>query len=194
MNTDKPVLIAGSTRSGEEESVLKAAVSAGYFPVIAPRHLDRIDEVRELMLGIGYSPVKWSELTSSPDRTLDFDSILVDVQGVLARMYGSGDAAFVGGTLVRVGGHNVLEPVMRGIPLIIGPHHSSFSTAVSRLRSLGLAHIVSSHDELTSVLAMLCKVECKKEDVINEFDRMKGNMLVDFEVLITRSGLTETIR
>ena len=191
LNTDKPVLVAGSTRNNEEETILIAARSADYFPLIVPRHLDRIDDVWEIMLRNGYSPVKWSKLIGSPAETLDFDSVLVDVHGVLAQMYGAGDAAFVGGTLVPVGGHNILEPVMRGIPVIIGPHHSSFAEAVTSMTELGIAHIVSSQEEITDVLAMLRNSPLKREDVINGFDRMKGNMLDDFEGLIRRSGLIE---
>ncbi len=191
LNTDKPVFVAGSTRKNEEDIILKAARSADYFPLIVPRHLDRIDDVWEIMLRNGYSPVKWSKLTGSPGETLDFDSVLVDVHGVLAQMYGAGDAAFVGGTLVPVGGHNVLEPVMRGIPVIIGPHHSSFAEAVTSMTELGIAHIVSSQEEIAEVLAMLRNSPLKRRDVVDGFDRMKGNMLDDFKGLIRRSGLIE---
>lgn len=191
LNTDKPVLVAGSTRNNEEEIILKAARSAGYFPVIVPRHLDRIDDVWEIMLRNGYSPVKWSILTGSPPVTLDFDSVLVDVHGVLAQMYGAGDAAFVGGTLVPLGGHNVLEPVLRGIPVIIGPYHSSFAEIVTTMTELGIAHIASSQEEIGNVLVMLRNGSLKREDVAGGFDRMKGKMLDDFKVLIRRSGLIE---
>ncbi|NOQ23415.1 MAG: DUF374 domain-containing protein [Candidatus Aegiribacteria sp.] len=192
MNTDKPVLVAGSTRYGEEEAILKATESAGYFPVIVPRHLGRIDEVWDLMVRMGFSPVKWSELTASHSKTLDFDSVLVDVHGVLAQMYGTGDAAFVGGTLVPIGGHNVLEPVMRGVPLIVGPYHGSYTGIVDKLIVSGIAHIASSYEEIADVLNKLFNDPWKRENVKIVFDRMKGNVLDDFKALIRRSGIIET--
>ncbi len=191
LNTDKPVLVAGSTRNGEEEALLKASEKAGYFPVMVPRHLDRIDEVWDIMVRIGFTPVKWSELTSPQGKTLDFDCVLVDVHGVLAQMYGAGDAAFVGGTLVPIGGHNVLEPVMRGIPVIVGPHHGSYTEVVDRMTALGIAHIASSHEEIANVLALLYNNPQKRKDIINIYHSMKGNVLDDFKALIRRSGIIE---
>ncbi|MCK4807143.1 MAG: DUF374 domain-containing protein [Candidatus Aegiribacteria sp.] len=192
LNTDKSVLVAGSTRNGEEEALLKAVESTCYFPVIAPRHLDRIDEVWNLMVRMGFTPVKWSELTASDSKTLVFDSVLVDVHGVLAQMYGTGDVAFVGGTLVPVGGHNVLEPVMRGVPLIIGPHHSSFTGVVDKLTSSGIAHIASSHEEIADILIVLRNNPRIRENVRIEFESMKGNVLDDFVAMIRRTGIIET--
>ncbi len=191
LDTDKSVLVAGSTRKGEEEPLLKAAQSTGYFPVIVPRHLERIEEVWEIMTRIGFTPVKWSSLTASHNETIDFDSVLVDVHGVLAKMYGVGDVAFVGGTLVPVGGHNVLEPIMRGIPFIVGPHHSSFAEVVKKLTTSGIAHITSSQEEIGHVLTMLYNNPLSRDDVKIEFDRIKENVLDDFGALIRRSGIIE---
>lgn len=192
LKTNKPVLVCGSTRTGEEEILLEAAQKAGIFPVIVPRHLERIEEVFDLMTGMGFAPVKWSTLTAAGTNTLDFDSVLVDVHGVLARMYGAGDAAFVGGTLVPLGGHNVLEPVMRGIPFIVGPHHFSYREVVDKLRVSGIAHIASSHEEIVVALTLLLNNPPKRKDIVNEFDRMKGNVFDDFKALIRRSGIIET--
>jgi 3-deoxy-D-manno-octulosonic-acid transferase len=158
---------------------------------MVPRHLDRIDEVWDIMVRIGFSPVKWSELTSPQGQTLDFDSVLVDVHGVLAQMYGAGDAAFVGGTLVPIGGHNLLEPVMRGIPVIVGPHHGSYAEVVDRMTVLGIAYIAASHEEIANALTMLYNNPQKREDVINEYRSMKGNVFDDFKALMRRSGIIE---
>ncbi len=210
LNTERPVLVAGSTRKGEEATLLKAAYSTGYFPVIAPRHLDRIDEVWDLMVRMGFTPVKWSGLMNSSwsgliessrsglinssRNTLDFDTVLVDVHGVLAQMYGIGDAAFVGGTLVPIGGHNVLEPVMRGVPFIVGPHHSSYASVVNNLTVSGIAHIASSHEEIADVLINLHDNPRTRDNVRIAFDNIKGNVLDDFVALIRRTGIIETNR
>lgn len=190
LNTLKPVLVAGSTRKGEEDVLLSAAQSAGYFPLIVPRHLDRINDVRKLMTGKGFSPVLWSELLSaSSGESLDFDSVLVDVHGVLAQMYGIADVAFVGGTLVQIGGHNVLEPAMRGVPFIVGPHYDSYTDIVEILSVSGIAHIGSSHEEIANILIELRNNPLSKEDVRVKFEFIKENVLDDFAVLLLRSGI-----
>jgi 3-deoxy-D-manno-octulosonic-acid transferase len=191
LKTNKPVLVAGSTRNGEEAALLKAAGSAGYFPVIAPRHLDRIECVLDLMTSIGFKPVRWSKLIASESDELDFDSVLVDVHGELARIYGVGDAAFVGGTLVRIGGHNVLEPVMRGVPLIVGPYYSSFAEVVNKLTVAGVAHIVSSEEEIADVLAGLSKAPLRDNTVTREFESIRRQVLDDFTVMISQAGIIE---
>ncbi len=192
LKTDRPVLVAGSTRKGEESIVLRAAEEADYFPVIVPRHLHRTDEVRDLMISMGFSPVYWSKLLSvSFDESLDFDSIIVDVHGVLARMYGIGDAAFVGGTFVPVGGHNVLEPPMRGIPFIVGPDYGSFTEIVEILSESNVSHVASSHAELADILINLRSNPPQREDVIIEFEKIKGSMLDDFAALLERTGIIE---
>lgn len=191
LNTDKPVLVAGSTRKGEEEILLKAAESAGYFPVIAPRHLDRIDSVKNLMTGMGFKPVKWSELTASSFEALDFDSVLVDVHGELAQMYGVAEAAFVGGTLVPIGGHNVLEPIMRGIPLIVGPYYSNFMEVVNKLSAAGMTYIASSQEEITDILVKLSTLIIKENTVKAEFESIRESILDDFASMIRRAGIIE---
>lgn len=191
LRTDKPVLVAGSTRNGEEAALLRAARSAGYFPVIAPRHLDRIECVQDLMTGLGFRPIKWSELIASSFETLDFDSVLVDVHGELAQMYGVGDAAFVGGTYVPFGGHNVLEPVMRGVPLIVGPYYSSFAELVDRLTADGIAYIVSSEEEIADVLVKLSTSPRNENTVRAEFESIGRNLLEDFAAMMRRAGITE---
>jgi len=193
-DTGKPVIVAGSTREGEEEDILSAARNAGYFPVIVPRHLDRINDVHNIMLRLGYTPVKWSDLTETSDRMLDFDSILVDVHGVLAQIYGIGDAAFVGGTLVPIGGHNVLEPVMRGLPLIVGPYYSSFGTIVDILVENDIAHIASSQDEIASILHKLDSTSSQIKSIRGMFESIKQSILNDFESMLVSSGITESDR
>ncbi len=192
LNTDKPVLVAGSIRNGEEEILLSAAVSAGYFPIIVPRHLDRIDDVRNIMVRMSLNPVKWSELTNSSSTVFDFDSILVDVHGVLAQMYGVGDAAFVGGTFVPIGGHNVLEPAMRGVPFIVGPHYSSFTEIVDKLAVSGIAHIAPSEEEIANILNMMRNNSRSRNSVKKEFESIRGNILDDFAAMIRKAGITET--
>ncbi len=177
LDTCRPVLVAGSTRAGEEETVLDAAEAAGYFPVMVPRHLERVGEVESLMVRRGFSPVRWSVLNGTPGEKLDFDSVIVDVHGVLAAMYGVGDAAFVGGTLAPVGGHNVLEPLMRGVVLLVGPHYDNFREAVEVFRDSGAACVFSTSRELAEILGRLKSGPDRREEIIRDFNEMRQSLL-----------------
>jgi 3-deoxy-D-manno-octulosonic-acid transferase len=81
--------------------------------------------------------------------------ILLDVVGPLAHCYGLGVAAFVGGSLVPVGGHNVLEPARAGRPVVVGPHTNHVAELVDRLIAGGGAQRVSSSESLAWALAAL---------------------------------------
>ena len=188
LQTDLPVLVAGSTRRGEEVTILKASRKAGYFPVLAPRHLERIDEVSDIMKNHGFTPAKWTELADSED-TGEFDSVILDLHGVLARFYGVGKAAFVGGTLVPVGGHNVLEPLMRGVPVIVGPHYESFSSIIDEISTSGAGHIISSYEELTGILKRLKSESPRKEFVRTAIEKIQNEVYDQFGLLLFRSGV-----
>ena len=188
LKTDLPVLVAGSTRRGEEITILKASRKAGYFPVLAPRHIERTDEVFNIMRNSGFSPVKWTELADSKD-TGEFDSLILDLHGVLARFYGVGKAAFVGGTLIPVGGHNVLEPLIRGVPVIVGPHYESFSNIIDEISTSGAGYIISSHEELTDILERLKSEAPGKEFVQGSVKKIQNEVYDQFGLLLFRSGV-----
>ncbi|MCK4504180.1 MAG: DUF374 domain-containing protein [Candidatus Aegiribacteria sp.] len=188
LQTDLPVLVAGSTRRGEEATILKASRKAGYFPVLAPRHLERIDEVLDIMKNHGFTPAKWTELADSKD-TGEFDSVILDLHGVLAQFYGLGKAAFVGGTLVPVGGHNVLEPLMRGVPVIVGPHYESFSSIIDEISTSQAGHIISSHEELADILKRLKSESPFKDFVRMAVEKIRNEVYDQFGLLLFRSGV-----
>jgi 3-deoxy-D-manno-octulosonic-acid transferase len=190
LRTARRVLVAGSTREGEESIVVKAALSADYFPVVAPRHIERVPEVLDLMKGMGLSPSRWSDIIAENGSSLDFDCVVVDVHGILARLYGAGDAAFVGGTLVPLGGHNVYEPLLRGIPLIVGPHYSSFTEVVDKLSEKGAVHIASTEEEIAGILRTIRSTPLEEKIVHMEYEAAGENVMSDFTSLLRRSGIT----
>ncbi|OPL18505.1 MAG: hypothetical protein AVO35_04025 [Candidatus Aegiribacteria sp. MLS_C] len=187
----RPVLVAGSTRSGEEGTVVRSALAAGYLPVVAPRHIERLQEVEDIMRSEGLSPVRWSVLSRGGTGELDFDSVTVDVRGVLASLYGAGDAAFVGGTLVPVGGHNVLEPVMRGVPLLTGPYFHSFGEQVIRLSEAGAAFICSGGEEMTAALNAVSTGSVTKEMVLGCFSDLRAGADAGIRDVLVESGIME---
>jgi 3-deoxy-D-manno-octulosonic-acid transferase len=128
------ILVAGSTREGEELPVVAAARDAGLFPVIAPRHLARLDEIVAELAGAGFATARWS---AGPGSATGADCLLVDTMGLLARLYGLADVAFVGGTIAPFGGHNILEPLRRGVPVVVGESTDGIREVVDRGRAIG---------------------------------------------------------
>jgi 3-deoxy-D-manno-octulosonic-acid transferase len=146
---DAPVLVAGSTHRGEEEPVLAAfAEVRRQFPaavlVLAPRHLERLPEVAALISGVGLKTLLWSERASGGSAPC----VLVDTIGELGRLYAAADTAFVGGSLVAIGGHNLLEPARFGIPMLSGPHLHTVRSLASTFEQSGALAVVRDRDDL----------------------------------------------
>jgi len=152
-----PVLVAGSTHPGEEEAVLAAfsrvqGVAADARLVLAPRRPERFDEVATLLRSRGASFVRRSELSSAAPWPASSSILLLDTLGELASLYRGARAAFVGGTLVPIGGHNLLEPAVAGVPVVVGPHTEHTREAASRLVEAGGAIQVRDAEGLGAAL------------------------------------------
>jgi 3-deoxy-D-manno-octulosonic-acid transferase len=156
------VWVAGSTHQGEEALVLDAhRAAAAEFPelvlVIAPRHPERTREVQALVDRRGWPSVRRSELpaavtsTAAPVPTV----VILDTIGELAMLYAVADVVFVGGSLVPMGGHNVLEAAQRRKPVLVGPHTGNFRESVGLLESVGAALVVRDASELSRELRRL---------------------------------------
>ena len=164
LDRSKPraVILAGSTRGGEgaeeaeEAQVVRAfrRVSQDYrnaLLLIAPRHPERFDAVAELLAKSGFNFLRRSQL--KPDTTLSLPGVLLlDSLGELASLYPLADAVFVGGSLVKWGGHNVLEPAFAGRPIVVGPHMQNFRAIAEELLAAGGMVQVQDAEGLGSVL------------------------------------------
>ena len=130
----RPLWVAGSTVEGEEEAVLSAFTAlrrrhAGARVVIAPRHPERFAAVADLVAGSGLACARRTLL---PDGGWNGGDVLVlDTLGELAQVYPLATVVFVGGSLARAGGHNVLEPAVAGKAIIVGPHMDNFREIAS---------------------------------------------------------------
>lgn len=129
------IWIGASTHAGEEELLLDAfALVRPRWPelllLLVPRHPERFDGVAALCRERGFEPVRRSERRSCAPDTAVF---LGDSMGELLLFYAAADLAFVGGSLVPTGGHNVLEPALLGLPVAFGPHMFNFTEAGQRL-------------------------------------------------------------
>ncbi len=115
----RPVIVCGSTHKGEEELLLEAFRILGQGSlIICPRHPDRAREIKELAQQKGF-------LTALRSRPRPCEVLVVDTLGELRALYALAEVAFVGGTLVPVGGHNLLEPACLGVPVTFGPYCES---------------------------------------------------------------------
>ncbi|NWN83772.1 MAG: lipid IV(A) 3-deoxy-D-manno-octulosonic acid transferase [Halomonas sp.] len=131
------VWVAGSTHEGEEAQILAAhALVRRRYPeallVLVPRHPQRFDEVAELCERLGQATARRSQGQRPSDATSVY---LADTMGELTALYGAADLAFVGGSLVPVGGHNLLEPAAQGVPVLSGPELANFADVAAVLRA-----------------------------------------------------------
>ncbi|HSL50756.1 MAG TPA: 3-deoxy-D-manno-octulosonic acid transferase [Candidatus Deferrimicrobiaceae bacterium] len=157
LGADARLWIAGSTHRGEEALVLDAFAQArARCPqlalILAPRHPERTGEVEALIRERGLGAVRRSQL---PGDAAPGAIVILDTVGELAALYALAEVVFVGGSLVPVGGHNVLEPAMRGKPVLTGPHTSNFREGVELLQRSGGGLVVKDGADLARELRRL---------------------------------------
>lgn len=136
-----PVLVCGSTLSGEEDLLLEA-LPPDVVTILAPRHPERFEEVAKLLRRRDARFVRRSEWLSAPSAIEPGTLFLLDSIGELASVYSLAQAAFVGGSLVSAGGHNPLEAAQFAVPVIMGPSYKNFRGIVDRLRQHDAIRIV----------------------------------------------------
>jgi len=152
--TERPVWLAASTHEGEEEQVLaahrtvKAAIPDSLL-ILVPRHPERFDQVAELILAGGFHCVRRSEQRPC---SADIDVFLGDSMGELTLFMGAADVAFIGGSLVPHGGHNILEAAAQGVPVLFGPHMFNFAEISELFLRKQAALQVASSAELAQQL------------------------------------------
>jgi 3-deoxy-D-manno-octulosonic-acid transferase len=139
-----PVIVCGSTVEGEEPLLLQAFINIlASHPravmVLAPRHPERFGEVAELLnqLGVRF----WRRSIWGGEPILG-GVLLIDTIGELAALYALADVAFVGGSLVPRGGHNIIEPALHGVPIVVGNHTENFRDIVSLFQSRDAVRVV----------------------------------------------------
>ncbi|MBS1247699.1 MAG: Three-deoxy-D-manno-octulosonic-acid transferase domain protein [Proteobacteria bacterium] len=157
LGAHRAVWIAASTHAGEDEQVLEAfARLRARWPelllLLVPRHPERFDGVAALCQQRGFSVVRRSEQRICTPEAAVF---LGDSMGELLLFYAATDLAFVGGSLVPTGGHNVLEPALLGLPVLFGPHMFNFTEAGERLLEAKAAWQVTDAAELAAMVDRL---------------------------------------
>jgi len=143
-NVSGPVLVCGSTVDGEEPLLLKAFENLrvqhpGAVMILAPRHPERFPAVARLLEQMS---IPFWRRSLGNDESLNGGVLLLDTIGELAALYALADIAFVGGSLVPRGGHNILEPAQHGVATVVGNHTENFRDIVSLFQSRDAVRIV----------------------------------------------------
>jgi 3-deoxy-D-manno-octulosonic-acid transferase len=161
MNGAEWVLVASSTHPGEEEVLLDSFEALWREDrrsrlIIAPRRVERAAEVDRIVARRGLRATRWSRMGNgvSPAPAHDGENgcgevIVVDTVGDVERLLSAGDVVFVGGSLVPLGGHNVIAPASIGRPVIIGPHFENFRTVVAHLLERDALLVANDAGELS---------------------------------------------
>ena len=178
-----PLLVAGSTLEGEEAMLLETFRKvAPQYPrallVLAPRHPERFEAVASLLASSGMRYQRRSQWDGQ--KPIAGGVFLLDSIGELARLYEFADLAFIGGSLVPRGGHNVLEAALFGTPILVGPHTENFRDIIEVFRRADALRVVAPQSLTATVLELL----------ENDDDRRALGRRA-FEVMRSQQGATD---
>ncbi len=188
-----PVLVCGSTVEDEEAPLLKAFENlrvshSKAVMILAPRHPERFETVAALLEQMGIPFHRRSKWQSEP---LAGGVLLVDTIGELASLYGLADIAFVGGSLVPRGGHNIIEPAQHGVAIVTGNHTENFRDIIGLFQSRDAVRIVGLAELPLTLMHLLANDDerralgrCAKETI----ESQTGATLRTLESLRTLLG------
>ncbi len=191
----KTVIVAGSVRKGEEEMVIRAFKvlrenANDSYLIIAPRHMNRVGEIESILAREGLSFLKRTEKVSYNGEHV----LILDTIGELRSIYSVADIAFVGGTLLPYGGHNLLEPAFFGVPTVFGPHTNNARTDALDLIETKSALLVKNEKELQKTLLNLLKnTEMRKEMGKNSrnYIEQKRGVVDAYIAILKKNGFIE---
>lgn len=154
------VIVAGSIRKGEEEPLLDAFSNAresnkDLVLILVPRHPDRANEVEKICQKYRFKVQMRTDISAG----WDWNVLILDTLGELANFYALSDVAFVGGSLVPWGGHNLLEPAYYAKPVFFGPHMDNFAHLAEIFIEAGAARVVKSQADLVRMFSLQDEVE-----------------------------------
>ena len=165
----RPVLLCASTREGEEELILDAHQRGGLpahaLLLIVPRHPQRFDEVEKLVASRGLAVQRRSALHGDAVISPSTQVLLGDSMGEMFAYYAACDCAFVGGSLLPLGGQNLIEPAALGKPVLIGQHTFNFALVTEQAIAAGGAALVLDADALMAQAASLLQDPARLADM-----------------------------
>ena len=163
----RPAWVAASTHEGEEELILHALARVqkaipDSILLVVPRHPERFQKVASLFKRQGYKVGLRSDPTTVSG---EIDVFIGDTMGELATFYAASDIAFVGGSLMPIGGHNILEPAALGIPSIVGPYYFNSTDVTELLIDSGATGLAPNIDVLSEQVINLLQDGPKRGDM-----------------------------
>jgi len=172
LNPADRLFIAGSTHPGEEEVILAAYSSLlNKFPnlklLIAPRHPQRSKDVLGRISGFGFNGIEVSKINLRDSTAPNNPVFVLDTVGELVNFYAAADIVFVGGSLIKKGGHNILEPARLGRPIIFGPYMFNFRDIAGEFLRNNAAVTVEGRDGLISAVEEILKDAAKSARLAN---------------------------
>jgi 3-deoxy-D-manno-octulosonic-acid transferase len=164
---EAPVFVAGSTNPGEDEQILEAfRILRKTVPnlrlIIAPRQVERSVEVQRLAEQLGFACVRRSLRDSC---TAEYDILILDTFGELAAVYSVGEIAFVGGTLIPKGGHNLFQPILQGKPVFFGPYTFKTRDVAQMVINAGVGFEIKDAGELAQKAAELLQNASRRAEI-----------------------------
>ena len=169
---ERPVILCASTRDGEEELILNAWGKLALQPseqtpllVITPRHPQRFDQVAALLEARNIRYLRRSSLLQTPDLDTNIQVLLGDSMGEMYMYYAAADVAFVGGSLVPLGGHNLIEACAMGRAVLTGTHTFNFSEITDQAIMAGAAQRVSDADDLMQQFLALLNNDTQRNNM-----------------------------
>ena len=182
LDKNKKIIVCGSTRPDEEkiwlEVLKKINQNNEYQLVLVPRHLERIGEIEKIILE-KFSKKDYLLLTAIEKNKINLEAenkkeiVIIDKMGILTDFYQLADFVFVGGTLVNIGGHSILEPLFYGKKPIIGKYFQNIEEIVRDAQELGFIEVVENENEIIEYLKKSENVDTKRFfEKNNEIDKI----------------------
>jgi 3-deoxy-D-manno-octulosonic-acid transferase len=166
---ERPILLCASTREGEEKLILDALAkhTPDWLTIIVPRHPQRFDEVEQLVKDAGFNVIRRSQMGDAPIGK-EVDVLLGDSMGEMVAYYAAGDVAFIGGSLLPLGGQNMIEACMLGRPVLLGEHTFNFLTISNDAVKAGAALRVANADDLIAHAGRLLQDETERNTMAGQ--------------------------
>ncbi len=159
--SERTIFLAASTREGEEKRILEAVKDLEILTVIVPRHPQRFNEVESIIQNAGLTYQRRSNLVGPIDKNIQV--VLGDSMGELFAYYAACDFTFIGGSLLKYGGQNLIEAASMGKPILIGKYTYNFADATKNAVRAGAAIQVKSAEELRDRIQYLLHNQQKRE-------------------------------
>jgi len=186
------IVLAGSTRKGEEEKLIEAFTQArkeneNIDFILAPRHPERAEEVEQLFKNSPFVVKRRSKIHSNQT----WDVLILDTLGELSRLYALCDVAFLGGSLIPWGGQNLLEPAFYGKSIFFGPHMENFQELADKFVKADAARIVETQEDVKSMFLLSDDEETKRrgekaQQILNQFQGVTERTLNRIDLFMNK--------